>query len=88
MKYTVDWSPTAEQELAALWLDSGRRQEVTRAANLLDDLLRVDAHERGESRAGRTRIMFEAPLAVLFHVTQQEAKVLVAHVWSPRRKKT
>ncbi len=81
MNYGVRWSPAAEQELAALWLDSTQRQAVTRAAHVIDQLLQVDAHEQGESREGDTRILIESPLVVLFHVFQAERQTLVVRVW-------
>jgi hypothetical protein len=33
VKYTVVWSPDAEQELARLWNETGDRGSITRAAN-------------------------------------------------------
>jgi hypothetical protein len=36
MNYAVRWLPAAEQELAALWLNSARRSSVTQAAHRLD----------------------------------------------------
>jgi hypothetical protein len=39
MKYTVVWVPSAEQELAALWIAAADRREVTQAANDIDQRL-------------------------------------------------
>jgi hypothetical protein len=39
MKYTVGWKPSAEQELARLWLSAPVRAAVTAAANRIDALL-------------------------------------------------
>jgi mRNA-degrading endonuclease RelE of RelBE toxin-antitoxin system len=86
MKYTVLWTPQAEQELAALWLDSTRREAVTQAANAIEQRLQRDAHEQGESRGEGERIVFSDPLGVLFRVDVQSVQVLVFKVWAIRRK--
>jgi hypothetical protein len=43
MNYTVVWVPSAEQELAALWMAAADRDAVTRAAHEIDQQLRTDA---------------------------------------------
>jgi hypothetical protein len=81
MNYTVVWVPSAEQELAALWMDAAHRDAVTRAAYDIDQQLRTDAHERGESRAGNQRILIAAPLGVLFTADPQDRMARVLQVW-------
>jgi hypothetical protein len=61
MKYTVVWVPGAEQELATLWLDADHRAAITRASYVIDERLRTDPQNQGESRPGGRRIMFEPP---------------------------
>ena len=83
MKWTVVYLPSSEQELANLWLDPLSRAEVTDAANRIDRLLRRDPDKVGESRAEEgQRIVFVAPLAVLFRVKDDDRLVEVIHVWS------
>jgi hypothetical protein len=36
MIFTVLWTPTAEQELASIWLGAGDRNAVTSAAHTID----------------------------------------------------
>jgi hypothetical protein len=62
MNYTVIWLPSAEKDLAALWLSATDRPEVTRAANEIDQRLGADAPNEGESRRGGRRILFVPPL--------------------------
>ena len=81
MKYMVRWLPAAEQELAALWLASTKRAEVTRAAHLIDEVLKQTPEQTGESRSDDLRVHFEPPLAVLFRVSPDDLLVEVAHVW-------
>jgi hypothetical protein len=81
MKYTVVWLPGAEQELADLWLDSAERADVTDASNRIDRLLRDDPERWGESREDDQRVLFVAPLGVLFRVKPPDCLVEVIHVW-------
>ena len=61
MRYTVLWSPDAENDLAAIWLDANDRTAVTAAGDQIDAFLHQDAHLQGESRHGRLRILFIPP---------------------------
>jgi hypothetical protein len=81
MNYTVDWVPRAEQELAALWMDAQSRDAVTRASHRIDQLLRHDPEQAGESRPRGRRILFELPLGVVFRVYPDRRLVRVLHVW-------
>lgn len=80
MTYTVTWLPAAEQELAAIWLASARRDAVTRAADALERRLGRNAPDEGESRDADNRIAFEPPLAVIFRVDQAARTVAVGHI--------
>jgi hypothetical protein len=77
MKYAVVWSPDAENDLAAIWVDAA----VTAAGDELDVILREDAHLKGESRHGRVRILFLAPLAIEFEVRRDDRIARVVFVW-------
>jgi hypothetical protein len=81
MNYTVTYKPSAEQELAGLWITTPIRQAVTDAANRIDYLLRIDPHHQGESREGNVRIAFERPLAVQFEIHDHDLLVEVLKVW-------
>jgi hypothetical protein len=82
MKWTVVYLPAAEQELAALWVDPASRADVTDASNRIDRLLQRDPEKVGESREETDqRILFVAPLAVLFRVSPDDCLVQVIHVW-------
>jgi hypothetical protein len=81
MKYTVRYLPDAEEELAALWMDSSKREAVTRAAHQIDEKLQQDPEQLGESRPPDNRVYFEPPLGVLFRVLPSDQLVEVIHVW-------
>lgn len=80
MIYTVTWLPAAENELAAIWVASGRRAEVTAAATALDHRLGVNGPDEGESRDDDTRLAFEPPLVIFFRADHTARTVAVAHV--------
>jgi hypothetical protein len=56
---------------------------VAAAGDEIDAILREDAHLRGESRQGRVRILFIAPLAIDFEVVQDDRVARVLTVWRP-----
>jgi hypothetical protein len=81
MKFIVLWSDEAEARLANAWLLAADRKRVSDAADRIDAMLRVDAHQVGESRAARRRIIHESPLGVVFSVDEDNRKVLVLDIW-------
>lgn len=81
MRYTVVWKPEAERRLANLWLAATDRNAVPVAANTIDKTLLIDPQTRGESRTRGRRILLEAPLGVLFKVSQPDRMVHVLTVW-------
>jgi hypothetical protein len=81
MKYTVLWVPGAEQRLADLWMNASDRSAITKASHSIDQQLKTDPLNHGESRPGGRRILFESPLGVLYRVEEQDMIVRVYHVW-------
>lgn len=84
MNFRVFWLPDAVNELAALWIASGKRNEVTQAATQLDQLLMEQGPEAGESRSDQRRIAFSSPLAVIFRYEASSHTILVSRVWEFR----
>ncbi len=85
MKFTVLWSPDAENDLATLWLNADNRAEISAAADAIDAILRDDAHFLGEYRSGRVRILYSPPLAIHFEVLEDDCIARVLTVWQPLR---
>lgn len=81
MKFTVIWTPGAEQELARLWLNAIDRTDIAAAADQIDAGLVHDPHSAGESRGGATRIVILTPLAVLYDVDEPNRKVTIWDLW-------
>jgi len=84
MRYTVVWVPSAEEDLAALWIESADRSAVASAANTIDTLLREDPHRQGESRFGAVRVLLVPPLGIDFKVLEEDRLVKVVAVWTVR----
>ena len=84
MKYTVVWVPSAEQDLATLWMESADRNTMASAANTIDAVLREDPQQRGESRFGAVRMLIVPPLGVNFKVLEADRLVKVGSVWMVR----
>jgi len=81
MKFTVVWIPSAEHELAELWMGAPDRQEVRDAADRIDAALAETPMALGESRSGNVRILFAYPLGVEFEVLARDRRVRVLSVW-------
>lgn len=85
--FQVVWDPNALDELAAAWLraDSTVRQAITDAVQAIDHQLESFPDQQGESRADNQRILFHAPLGIVFEVDVQSHLVWVIHTWSYRQ---
>lgn len=46
-RYTVTWQPEAKEELARLWVDDARRDQIAKAADQIDVELVIDPFTRG-----------------------------------------
>jgi hypothetical protein len=81
--FTVRWKRSALNELADLWVkaDSAVRQSITAASQGIDQQLKDDPENQGESRSGDLRIFFLAPLGITYEVDNQTSTVYVLHVW-------
>ena len=81
MIFTVAWRPTAQNKLADIWVQAPDKAAVSRAADKIDADLRVDAHLKGLPYIGPTRIHLEAPLVVVFRVSEPNRIVRILKVW-------
>jgi hypothetical protein len=86
--FRVRWEEGALEELAEVWLraDSARRQDITNATHQIDEQLRNNALEAGESRPEQRRVFFFYPLGVSFRVEQDRYTASVLHVWQFQRR--
>jgi hypothetical protein len=75
---------TAMTSLKETWehADSSLREAILSASRRLDQQLCTDPQEQGESRDEKTRILFDAPLAVLFEVDEAKKLVHIVRAWA------
>jgi plasmid stabilization system protein ParE len=76
MHYTVIWLPAAENDLARIWMQAPDREAVTRAAHLLDQLLRESPEAQAHPEGDHYRLAV-GPLVVLFRVLPDDCQVHV-----------
>ena len=81
--YTVQWARSALDKLAKEWInaDSTGRWAITHAIGQIDDELQLAPHHVGESRPTGRRIIFVAPLGVVYKVISEDRIVHVLDVW-------
>lgn len=80
MNFTVRWSQTARNQLAAIWVSHHDRAGVTAATHLIDTLLGRDPENAGEERPPNRRILFQSPLVVIYRVDTVNRRVIVSRV--------
>jgi hypothetical protein len=81
MRYTVLWTPSAEQDLAAVWTASPDRDAVTAAPNEIDRVLADDPDQQGTVNFDTVRTLVVEPLGVDFDVVEPDRIVYVLAVW-------
>ena len=88
--FRVRWERRALNELANLWTqaDSAQRQAITAASQAIDQRLRRDPRNAGESRSGGRRILFAPPLVVIFRIEPDGQTVSVLTVRILRQRGT
>lgn len=85
MRYTVLWTPAAEQDLAEVWLHAADRVAVTAAADMLDQLLAQNPDQQGEDCFDTVRTLVVPPLGVDFEVVAMDRIVYVLTAWDEAR---
>ncbi len=80
--YRVEWLQSALDDLANIWnlADSAFRQQITQGSHRVEQQLRRDPHQAGESRSKGRRIVFEPPLAMVFKVEEDDQTVSILEV--------
>ena len=82
MSHTVIWLRKAEAALAQLWeTNPSARAVITQAAFQVDEILKSEPAEAGESCFGNLRILLVPPLGVTFRFYIENRLVRVGEVW-------
>ena len=81
--FSLEWTRSTINELARIWMNSSasQRKLITRATHQIESRLKHDPENEGESRSRGVRIIFEAPLGVVFSVHADAKKVRVLGIW-------
>ncbi len=87
MRWTVLYRPSAQNQLANIWLTTQDQQTVADAADEVDRALSAKPLDVGESRDDNARILIEQPLTVLYEVYPDDVRVEVFAVsyWKSRK---
>ena len=82
MMFRVEWTQSALNELANVWLlaGPGQRTAVTRAATEIERRLQADPLNESDSRPVG-RVIIELPLGATIGVDAAGSLVTVVHVW-------
>jgi plasmid stabilization system protein ParE len=81
MRYTVLWTPAAQQDLASVWLNAADRAAVTAAASIIDQLLAQNPDQQGDVCFDTVRTLVVSPIGVDFEVIDADRIVYVLTVW-------
>ena len=83
MNYRVDWTPKAEQMLAAIWIAASDRKRIAKATHEFDQELSRDPLRIGESRTSSIhRVAFRPPLGIEFTVIEDDKRIQVLAVFA------
>ena len=87
--FQIRWHVAPRDSLASAWIDSdsATRRSINSAVKAIEEILRADPLDAHESRPLGRRIMFVAPLSIIFRVEDNEQVVSVLDLWlmKPRR---
>lgn len=81
IRYTVVWANAAENELAELWNNSKDRNELTVAADHIDNNLAVDAHLKGVDAGDGLKVISFSVLTAYFTAEPDDRMVKVWAVY-------
>jgi hypothetical protein len=79
MRYTVVWAPSAQDELACIWLRASDQQAVADAADDIDRLLRFSPTIVGQLQ-DNSYVLTVEPLVVKYTVNPDDCLVRVLEV--------
>jgi hypothetical protein len=84
--FSIYRSHTAQTPLREAWEqgDDALREAICQASHFVDLQLRQTPEDQGESRADEARILFQAPVGVLFQVDKENMMVRILRSWAFR----
>jgi hypothetical protein len=83
MRYIVDWSEDALDELAAVWLAAHDKRAITAASHQLEQIVELDPYAGSIARnSSVNRTAIDLPLGIDYEIIEDDKKVRVLRVWS------
>jgi hypothetical protein len=81
--FSIYRSEESVTPLRAAWEEAGEalREAILQASRRVDQQLATQPHRQGESRGERTRILFQAPVGVIFEVHEDKKLVCILRAW-------
>jgi hypothetical protein len=86
MKFQIIWLPGAEEELTQIWLEAADCAAITKAVFDIEQALRTDPLNQGESRGGVHRAIAAGPVVVAYEPHPDDLRVEVISIKAFRRK--
>jgi len=82
MKFEVSWVPSAEEDLADIYLNLPNKDDVVAASKAIDRYLALDPLDFGESRQSSVeRVGQVSPIGISYEVIVDDHKVFVTRAW-------
>ena len=81
MKYMVEWTPPAEDELIALWMAAPDQSLVTSVIHQLEKRLEINPYLGQTRQSSANRVVLSSPVGIWFDIIEDDKKVLVLSVW-------
>lgn len=90
MNYTVVSTPSADEQLAEIWLRALDRQQVADASDAIHRMLRNDPVRAGHARPGGRRVIVVMPLSATFEISELDrlVRIVAIHPYWARRNTT
>jgi hypothetical protein len=83
VNYTLEWTPLAINQLAAVWLAAADRLAITQAAHRLELALSRHPFAIGIARTSSVnRTATDYPLGIDYEIIEDDKLVRVLRVWS------
>ena len=81
MRYTVVLEPSAERDLAEVWMRSRLKHAINQAVDRIDSELSSRPQDCGESREHDRRAFYVWPLGVSYIIQEDDRLVRIISVW-------
>ena len=82
MKYAVEWTAPAEQELITLWTAAADQALVAAVVHRVEQRLQINPYVGKARQSSVNRVVLLTPIGLWFDIIEDDKKVLILSVWS------